>query len=30
MAGENQEYLENIGLAMEQSDWLLLVVDPLN
>ena len=24
------QYLENIGLATEQSDWLILVIGPLN
>ena len=24
------QYLENIGPAKEQSDWLILVIDPLN
>ena len=24
------QYLENIGPAMEQSDWLILVIGPLN
>ena len=24
------QYLENIGLTTEQSDWLILVIGPLN
>ena len=24
------QYLENIGPATERSDWLILVIDPLN
>ena len=27
---DNSGYLNNIGLVMEQSDWLILVIDPLN